>query len=181
MYNLKKIYDEIYKKLPEYGSTNHGGYMQGYIVEEFSPKSILDIGCGKGQFCQYLDSNGAEAHGVDISAPFTESDTIKWYREDARKLPFEDNFVEWSSSFDVLEHIPENDLDSVLSEMSRISKKGFFLSICYRDSIYKVKGQTLHPTVKNSLWWKNLLSKYGKVIEHDIQPTYGLYVILIEG
>lgn len=171
--DAKRIYDEVYETIPGYGDVNHGGRMQRYVVKELKPKSVLDVGCGKGVFCQYLAKNGILTYGLDVSAPLPKTNNVTWFKHDLKSIPL--MTVEWVTAFDVLEHIPEKDLEKVFKEFDRVARKGFIFSICFRDSIYKVQGQSLHPTVKPVQWWKDKLSSLGNVTTLEEYDTYGYY------
>ncbi len=172
MADQKKIYEEAYRTIPDYGSVNHGGRMQQYILD-LNPMSVLDVGCGKGQFCEFLASKGKQVHGLDISAPFPDNDKVRWIRGDMLHIPVFS--VEWITAFDVLEHIPEDEIDAVLQEFNRIAVKGFIFSICFRDSIYKIQGESLHPTVKPLKWWEEKLKVLGTVTILEEYDTYAYF------
>jgi cyclopropane fatty-acyl-phospholipid synthase-like methyltransferase len=171
---MKEIYDEVYKTIPGYGSVNHGGRVQQYIVDEIKPDSVLDVGCGRGQFCLFLDKHGIKTIGLDISAPFPEDESnVDWQRRDLMSML--GMSAEWVTSFDVLEHIPEEDIDDVFSVLGCVATKGFVFSICFRDSVFRVQGQSLHPTVRPAEWWKEKLSRLGTVTVLQEYDTYGYY------
>ena len=82
------------------------------IMDKFVGKDkntkILDIGCGTGIVMKKLESYG-EAFGIDISDEailFCIKRGIKNIsKANAEKLPFENNYFDLITSFDVLEHI----------------------------------------------------------------------------
>lgn len=167
MLDMKNIYEEAHKTIGGYGTVNHAGAMQEYIVNVIKPESILDVGCGDGAFCRYLESQNISATGIDIAQD----------GGDIRNLYLDNNAFDWSTAFDVLEHIPVDELDLALSEMKRVAKKGMMFSICFRDSIYKVQGRSLHETVKPAEWWLSLLKNYGKVEVYKMYSTCGYYIV----
>ncbi|MDW3218185.1 MAG: class I SAM-dependent methyltransferase [Acidimicrobiales bacterium] len=63
-----------------------------------APARILDVGCGPGRHANELGRRGFEVHGVDISETFLEvarrdaPDGVTYAREDARDLPFREEF-----------------------------------------------------------------------------------------
>lgn len=64
------------------------GMLNSFFSEEarkcgINVKSVLEIGCGRGEFVQHLRERGIEAYGIDI-APRTESKHI--IKGDARNL-----------------------------------------------------------------------------------------------
>lgn len=133
-------------------------------------KVILDIGCGSGQFCYDAVSlfGAKKAYGIDIasvSLGITDSfasDQVKFFEGDSTKIPLDDNSVDIVTSFLVLEHIPIDDLMSVLSEMDRVSKEGWILSIHHLNSS---KNTPQRLTVRNFKWWKKEIKKYMSEVE----------------
>lgn len=181
MREMKVIYDKVYtedvddngQSLKDYGSFNHAGPIQQYILD-LNPESILDIGCGKCQFVELMLSNDIATNGCDISALVNEP-----YIDisDARDLPFPDDNFTIVTAFDVLEHFSESDVDIVLAEAKRVAMERMIFSICFRDSIFRIDGESLHRTVRPHEWWLERLGEYGEVKPWDIQPTYGFYIV----
>tara|TARA_Y100000592_G_scaffold47176_1_gene74959 strand:+ start:21842 stop:22534 length:693 start_codon:yes stop_codon:yes gene_type:complete len=133
-------------------------------------KVILDIGCGSGQFCYDAVSlfGAKNAYGIDIasvSLGITDSfvsDQVKFFDGDSTKIPLEDDSVDIVTSFLVLEHIPIDDLMNVLSEMDRVSKEGWILSIHHLGSS---KNTPKRLTVRDFRWWKKEIKKYMSEVE----------------
>ena len=99
------------------------------LTERFKPKRVLDIGCALGFFVQGFAENGVEAHGVDIS---------KWAIKHAKpncqvvdicvqRLPFEDNYFDLVTCYDVLEHIPVQFHEFVFSEINRVCSQTLYI------------------------------------------------------
>ena len=92
---------------------------------------LLDAGCGTGGFLRWALQEGsfASAAGVDIG-----SAAIELARESLpgvdlraaplRALPFEDDSFDLVVSNDVLQHVPEADVDASLSELRRVLAPG---------------------------------------------------------
>jgi SAM-dependent methyltransferase len=92
---------------------------------------LLDAGCGTGGFLRWaLDSNPlAAAAGVDIGADAIElarSRVPEAELEAAplRSLPFEDARFDLVVTNDVLQHVPENDVQASLRELRRVLRPG---------------------------------------------------------
>ncbi len=94
---------------------------------------ILDYGCGFGGNYNFLSKRGVY-FGLDIL-----EDNINYAKNrytrvnfkvfDGKTIPFPDGYFDEVHAYDVLEHV--EDLDKVLSEVSRVLKKGgkFFITI----------------------------------------------------
>jgi ubiquinone/menaquinone biosynthesis C-methylase UbiE len=103
--------------------TSYPSKLASYLALECGMEqgnSILDVGCGRGEFLEAFASLGLEAHGVDQSpanqvsskgAEFTQADF-------SLSLPFADNQFDFIFSKSVVEHLyyPEK----LLAEMHRV-------------------------------------------------------------
>ena len=150
-------YEYIYANpelYPNYGSSNHGKKALP-MVQELNPESIIDIGCGGNEFKQSVMSLLPKCRviGADPASPKAD------VRAPAHKLPIVDKDFNLLTAFDVLEHIPEHELQQVFTEFQRVST--FFLfRIAQKDSRKKVFGQTLHPTIHPVDWWLEQLKPF---------------------
>jgi len=135
------------------GSIDHWGYFNKNgellacqpIVEAwkkmFTPKTMLDVGAGRGVFVAYARDVGVEAEGFDFSEyAVNEGRYFRCKKEwlqvhDATKpWPYIDNSFDFVIGLDILEHIYLNDLPFVLSELRRVAKKWVFLQIAVAGS-----------------------------------------------
>ncbi|HZK18856.1 MAG TPA: class I SAM-dependent methyltransferase [Clostridia bacterium] len=94
-------------------------------------QSLLDIGCGTGQYSLDLASMGLEVTGVDISRAMLDQARAKaadsvfpanFIEADAMNLPFPDESFDLVLSVTALEFVP--DLPRALKEAFRVLKKG---------------------------------------------------------
>jgi len=174
-YKYDKIYggDGVYSKngkidtdntsRKNYGHENNGKKFLRFIIKDLKPESIVDVGCGHNEFCQMLRQKlPIAAVGVDCSCPSAD------IQADADNLPFEDESFDLLTSFDMLEHIPPDEIDKVLSEFKRVSKR-FLLQISLRQAPSRIDGEILHPIVKPADWWMKKLEEFGAGI---VQITY---------
>jgi hypothetical protein len=102
----------------------------------FHPKTLLDVGAGRGTIVAYARDLGIEAQGFDFSKwactegryPRCASSWLKVH--DATKpWPYEDQSFDLVVALDFWEHIYSDDIDAVIKEMLRVSKKWIFLEI----------------------------------------------------
>lgn len=137
-------------------------------------KSILDAGCGSGQAMEWLVKNHPEfrVHGFDIAAnclnPFfagREAEFLStgclWVYDDIPK-GFDAVYCT-----DVLEHIPPEHVDAVLSNLCRAAGKAAFLGIALFEDHFgpKIIGSHLHLTVQPAEWWIERIEAAGFKIE----------------
>lgn len=165
--NIYLDVDNHYKNhndLRGYGRGNHGKNIIPFI-QRLNPTSLLDIGCGYGNFCDEMQKSGVEnVYGMDIASVKTgniiKNDQIKFIHGEAHSLPFEDNSIDIITSFDVLEHCLRDDIDIIFSEINRVVKYKTIFSIAYKQSGENTKGVILHMTVEPESWWIEKLKKY---------------------
>lgn len=132
-----------------------------------NPRTVLDAGCGKGSLVLWLRKFGIEAHGVDTSdyaLGHAYAPVKKYLRKgDIFDLPFENDSFELVTTFDVLEHIREEDSPRTIKECQRVARR-WVLHKIYGTSRFErrfpVKDPT-HVTIKSKDWWETLFAKLG--------------------
>ena len=146
-------------KWKKYGHSNEGKNYLSQILA-LKPTSIVDIGCGGNEFCASVKRrkryffNRIKCIGVDIACP--EADVIA----PANDLSFASNKeFDLLTSFDCLEHVPEEEIDEAFSEFKRISRR-VFLQICLEESPTLMDGQPLHVCIKPKEWWLDIAKKH---------------------
>ena len=98
-------------------------------------QSVVDGGCGLGQYVRRLSQAGYEAYGVDF-APHTIAQVTQHYPEldvrvgDVRALPFSDCFFDGYWSLGVIEHF-WNGYSEIASEIHRVLKPGGYLFVTF--------------------------------------------------
>lgn len=112
-----------------------------YVVDAwkkmFQPKTMLDVGAGRGTVVAYARDIGINALGFDFSK-WAVSDEGRYPRckrewltvHDATKpWPYIENQFDLLIALDLYEHIYLDDLDRVINEMYRAAEKWIFLQI----------------------------------------------------
>ncbi len=176
---VSQMFDNI---APNYDRLNHlmsfdidKGWRRKAVAQlaPYSPKSILDVATGTGDFAILLAQSlkPESVIGVDISTRMMSigkekadkaglADVITFQKGDCMQLPFEAGcFDAVTSAFGIRNF---QDLDKGLSEMCRILNKGGHLSVVELSSpksfpmkqLFKVYSHVVLPT-------------YGKIISHD--------------
>ena len=138
-------------------------------------KTILDVGCGSGQFCfDAIAKFGAEkAYGIDIASValgitdcYKHKD-IEFFSGDCIPIPLEGNSVDIVTSFLVLEHVSRQEILQVLCEMNRVCKEGWILSISHVPTSHPTKPN--REVVETRRWWMDEISNYmSNIVTVDI-------------
>ena len=122
-YNSSKIYTTA-------GSEDLGTFKSYYyqmrFILDLKPERILEVGIGNKTLNNYLKQHGLSVTACDYDENL-DADVIA----DIRKLPFKDNEFDVVCAFQIIEHIPWEDVPKALSEMKRVSKKNVIFSIPY--------------------------------------------------
>ena len=94
---------------------------------------LLDYGCGVGRFAMFLSPLVRQVIGVDTAGDMidiandrlnkSKISNICYHHLDSNRIPIEDNAVDKILAWWVLQHISNNKLPEVLSELYRVMKK----------------------------------------------------------
>ena len=161
-FDYRAYYRNIYSAEPDYGSFDHSRSARKHILDQ-KPKSLIDIGCGNGEFLQYMHRFSPETtlYGIDVAGQGYDG-TVVFNQSATEKWPVDS--VDIVTAFDFLEHLHEDDVDFVISEMGRVSSE-VYAKIAYGPSYAKAPdGSDPHLTVKPPTWW------IAKFKEHGFEP-----------
>jgi ubiquinone/menaquinone biosynthesis C-methylase UbiE len=148
-----------------------------------------DIGCGRGQFVCALRNIRVEAWGFDFSQWAIDNKykgcqdgwIIRYDATDPRGWPYGNNSFDLTIALDFFEHLYIDDIDFIIREMYRVSKRFVFLQIAvcgtgglqgnagFNGYVLK-KGEKIpiefesmavagHVTVCRKEWWINKLNE----------------------
>ena len=93
-----------------------------FIQKDLTGKEMLDLGCGTGGYSNYFFQFAKKLIAYDFTRPEGLNPKIEFVPQTAGRLPFEDGQFEFVFCASVIEHV--KDPQSLLSEMSRVLKKG---------------------------------------------------------
>ena len=140
------------------------------LVKENNCKTLLDYGCGK---AIPYDKNRCKE--VDLRHPIQKLCNLKSFDlydpayEKYATLP--DKKYDIVVCTDVLEHIAEQDIDYVLTEILSRSKKIVFLNISCQPALKhfkegKFKGKNVHISVFDPSWWGHKIGNIWNKFNH---------------
>lgn len=131
-----------------------------FIIPEFAPGSVLEVGCGKGQWLELLKSHGFAATGGDGSeqmvaqARAVEPSVVQF---DAADLPFADRSFDNALTVTVLQHI--SDPRPAIAELARVSRQRIVL----HEMTSSVVPGRLSPgtTARSVSWYEDAFAAHG--------------------
>jgi ubiquinone/menaquinone biosynthesis C-methylase UbiE len=111
-------------------------------------KTIIDVGCGTGEFVRWLASQGAIVTGIDTKemlAKMHHAEQInneKYFVGSAEKLPFKKNYADFIFYIASFHHVPENKMFIALKECKRVLKPSgtviFVEPVAQNGSYYEI-------------------------------------------
>lgn len=121
------------------------------LVVEFQSKRILDYGCGSGK--QYEQEKVHKIWGVKYPAMYDPA------------VPGHDRLptgkFDGVICTDVLEHIPEDELNQVLRQIAGFTRQWAFLTVCCRQAKKLLPdGRNVHVTIQPFEWWQARVKPY---------------------
>ncbi len=172
-------------------------------AKPYKTQTVIDWGCGSGRagYKLYKD-HGLNVTLVDFAANCLD-ENVRKEAEDNENLRFvqldltkdiDPEKLEHTSQYgfctDVLEHIPEEDVDAVLENILSHSKHVFFQISCIEDHFGAhdaIRGdkdrEHLHVCVHNYQWWLRKFVDYGVTIHRsaDLKRSCLFYVSAYTG
>lgn len=164
---------EKYQKMwthKEYRAVSPGEHTAMHFLQVAKPPrdaEIIDFGCGTGRGSVMLALMG----GLDVTmvdfAPNCIDEEMQAAIDAQKKLTFVerdlskplDVSAEYGYCTDVMEHIPEHQVQTVLTNILKSAKKVFFQISTVDDCCGQLIGEKLHMTVKPYLWWAEQFKK----------------------
>ena len=149
------------------------------IVKDNNCKTLLDYGCGKA-----IPYDKERCKEVDLRNPIQELCSLESFDlydpayEKYATLP--DKKYDIVVCTDVLEHIAEQDLDYVLTQILSRSNKVVFLNICCKPALKhfkegKFKGKNVHISLFEPDWWGrkigNIWNKFNNLKVYTLCET----------
>ncbi len=117
---------ERYGSLPRFTSYYH----QVEALRKYRGKKVLFVGVGDGLVPYYLRTIcGVAITTLDFD-PELKPDLVA----DIRSIPADDGAYDAVAVFEVLEHLPFSEFETVLAELSRVSKGDVIVSLPYRHT-----------------------------------------------
>jgi hypothetical protein len=149
-------------------------------IEKYQVTSILDFGCGKGNFLTTLKESYPDIETVGFDPGNVQFSTLP-------------DKVDMIYSSDVLEHIePEHLTVTLLDLKTRCSKVMYHLIACHPAKRIMNDGRNAHLIIENPVWWRSKLQSVDyqiiseKTTQYQATPKKGptidvvKYIITVE-
>ena len=123
--------------------------LRDIVRDDLREFSVLDVGCGSGELLRIIAEFAAKSGrkpsltGIDlnaISSATTHSESIDFaeiasVQGDAFELPFADDAFDYAISSLFFHHLTDDEIPTVLKEMSRVARRGILLNDLHRDPV----------------------------------------------
>lgn len=184
MYNAKltekEKYEEMWKHF-EYREEAPGETCVDKFLEIAKPEagsSVIDFGCGTGRASIKLHQAGLDVTMVDFAKNCRDyaAQALKFVEADLSESI--DVTSEYGFCTDVMEHIPPDQVDKVITNIMRASGRVFFQISLLPDGLGALIGHTLHLSVHPHDWWKAKFEQLGySVTWSEDQVAAALYYV----
>jgi hypothetical protein len=193
------IYDRCWET-DEYRLTSPGEKVVPDFITAAKPvktQTLTDYGAGTGRGGYKLyKEHGLNVNLVDfsegcldanIAEEAKDNENLRFFKQDLRKKINPERIAPTSLGYcvDVMEHIPEDDVDAVLDNILEHSRNVFFQICCAPDHFGKhdhIRGdkaeETLHVCVHGYQWWLKKFVEKGVIIHRsaDVRNECLFYV-----
>jgi SAM-dependent methyltransferase len=99
------------------------------FITRYAGQTILDVGCARGDYVNFLNKRGHQTFGVDLltQPEWQHIRPANFIQGDALSLPFSNQSFDTLLAFEILEHIPKPDL--ALQEFFRVIRENLIISV----------------------------------------------------
>jgi 2-polyprenyl-3-methyl-5-hydroxy-6-metoxy-1,4-benzoquinol methylase len=131
--------------------------------------SVLDFGCGNGHAVRRMRGEGREWFGLEYSqAAFDKFLHEPWFYV-GEPSQFDDRQFDMTYSTEVLEHIPEPEVEETIAQLCRVTARYFFLTISLRPSS---DNNRYHCTLRPRSWWEERFCRHGWVVDQKVVRAF---------
>lgn len=147
------------------GSLSSAEGVVPYVYELYSPKTVIDIGCGVGTWASVFEKYGCECVGVDGDYVPKESLLIKKYFPIDISKDFKiDGTFDLVICLEVAEHLPTERSESFIKDLAELSDRILF------SAATPGQGGTNHINEQPLEFWEDIFNGYGYVMKDIVRP-----------
>lgn len=169
MNDTEQLYQEYHENCPfeDFGRDSFQGDKAVAAFDDVH--TALDFGCGNGYAVRKMRSEGHAWFGVEYSKAAYE----RYLREPffflGNTSQFGDAQFDLVYSTEVLEHIPEDQIDWVIGDLCRIARKYIFVTISLRPSS---DNNRYHCTLRPRDWWESRFMRCGFEVDRRVVDRF---------
>ncbi len=172
----KLKYEKLWGEVQQYRIHSAADYLSYAFLQIFeneieSGQRVIDFGCGSGRSIFALLQANLKVDLVDFAANCLDVEVflqtvapgsvVRFIQACLWDLPQSLTPSSWGICFDVLEHIPMQQIDNTFKEMRKKIIRGALLAIdLQKDNMGDIIGESLHLTVQTSSWWRQKIEKF---------------------
>jgi len=165
MTDYRNLYNQLHKD-EAYGKVIDQGSGSESLIDFGC--SVLNVGCGRTDWNVRVQRlrRVQRIQAVDISdiaVAYQINKGIICIRGEVQNIPFPDNEFDIVVCFDVLEHIPPQDIDRSIKELMRVASKKVIACMGFKTTYAGPRGERLHLTEKDKPWWIQVFRNYGEI------------------
>lgn len=116
-----KGYDDLFRFISYHAQID--------LIVQHRPEKMLEIGKGNGFVSSYIKNLGIAIDTCDFDERLNPTIVA-----DVRQLPIQDNTYDLVTAFEVIEHIPWEDVPTALAEIARVATGRVIISIPYSST-----------------------------------------------
>jgi 2-polyprenyl-3-methyl-5-hydroxy-6-metoxy-1,4-benzoquinol methylase len=161
-----------------YRAGSPGEQLISIILYALEPDSmVIDFGCGTGRASLELVKKGIPVFLIDFADNCRDEEAIELpFLEWDLRQPIPPS-AEYGICCDVMEHIPEEDVETVISNIMQSATNVFFSISTIHDALGVMINDDLHVTVKPHDWWLDVLQKEGTITWEQQRGETSLFVV----
>jgi len=139
--------------------------------EYFKPESVLEVGCGRGPRVAAMRIVGLKCEGIELSQWAVDNAITPIKQGDITK-DLEVSPADLVIAYDVLEHLEESQLDSVVNRLINLSNKYLLISVPVIGDPNLMNDKT-HKVFRTKDWWNSQFTQKG--LTRLETPTHFLF------
>ncbi len=131
-----------------------------FVINQFKPKTVIDIGCGPGIYVHDLLKHNVEAVGIDIDPRVNDVEHLQQCDVTLKSFDVQQMFqkrFDLAICLEVVEHAPEEFADNLIRNICSCADRIIF------SAAQPIRGyhQPTHHNEQHKPYWLNLFKKEG--------------------
>ncbi len=165
----------------------HGYWQEEYakmVIQACNTPSrglVVDAGCACGSILKGFAKLNHPVLGIDLNSAMIQMGSVHFdiplYCGSMDEMPVQNGSVDLVHTAQVLEHIPEELMDSILTEFNRVLAKDGKLFVCLDavktgETKEMYMGDPTHVSIFPTMYWTKLFAKHGFAFDREAYDNY---------